>query len=147
MINLLITKPDRALLAATSICLAIFSANAQVPYVKTQVAGPVRATTATLNGMAVPRSNATVAWFEWGTDTSYGNVTPSQSIGSGVRVVRVNQVLSNLVEGGVYHFRLVDSNSVGVTTGFDFMFTTGMKIQNWGSHRFGYPAIPAIRQG
>jgi hypothetical protein len=117
---------------------------AQLPYVKTQMAGPVRATTATLNGMAVPRTNATTAWFEWGTDRTYGNTTAPQDIGNGVRVVRVSQAISNLVEGAVYHFRLVASNSVGVVPGFDFMFTTGMKVQNWGgSFANGFPLVPA----
>jgi hypothetical protein len=142
MINVFITKPSRALLVA-SIALTIFSANAQAPHAKTQVAGPVRATTATLNGMAVPRGTVTTAWFEWGTDRTYGSSTSPQNIGNGIRVVRVSESLAGLIEGEVYHFRLVASNSFGVTRGFGFMFTTGMKIQNWGSYLAGLPTVPA----
>src|SRR2546423_13820434 len=99
------------------------SAQAQAPYAKTQLAAPVRATTATLNGMAVPRGQPTFAWFEWGTNTAYGNVTAPQYVSNGTHVVRVTSPLIDLIEGGIYHFRLVASNSVGVTRGFDFTFT------------------------
>lgn len=115
---------------------------AQAPYGFTQAAGPVRATNATLNGMAVPRGDATTAWFEWGADSTYGNSTAPQSIGSGALVVRVSSALPGLTEGGMYHFRLVASNSVGVTRGFDSMFTTGMRAQNWGPFTYGSPIIP-----
>lgn len=115
--------------------------NAQVPYAHTQPAGPVRAMAATLNGMAVPRGNATVAWFEWGTNASYVNRTDPQAIGNGMRVVRVTAALPDVVEGGGYHFRLVASNSIGVARGFDTRFTTGMRVANWGSFSFSLPAI------
>lgn len=136
-------KSLRTFLALLSALLVgTFSSIAQVPYVNTQVAGPIRATTATLNGMVVPRGRATTAWFEWGIDRSYGNTTTPQNIGLGTHVIRVREPLAGLVEGRVYHFRLVASNSVGVARGFDFMFTTGMKIQSWGSFYFGFPPIP-----
>src|SRR5262245_24876813 len=48
-------------LALGAVCLATISAHAQLPYVKTQVAQPVRATSATIHGMAVPRGNPTTA--------------------------------------------------------------------------------------
>jgi hypothetical protein len=128
--------------ALFSVILATASTFAQSPFAHSQQAAPVRATTATLNGMAVPRSSPTTVWFEWGTDTSYGNTTGPQTIGNGIHVVRVQAPLVNLVEGGIYHFRVVASNSVGVTRGFDSMFTTSMKVQNWGSFSEGLPVMP-----
>jgi hypothetical protein len=114
---------------------------AQAPYVKTQEAGPVRATHGTLNGMAVPRGQQTIAWFEWGTNTNLENVTPPQALGNGIHVVRVSAQIADLVEGGVYHFRLVASNSLGVVRGFGMRFTTGMRVANWGSFDFHPPII------
>ncbi len=140
-------SPRVRLVAAVAVCLTALSVHAQSPFVKTQVAQPVRATNATINGMAVPNGNATMAWFEWGTDRNYGNTTAPQSIGNGSGVVRVSSPLTGLAEGGVYHFRLVASNSVAVVNGFDFMFTTAMKVQHWGSfNAYGatqFPNVPA----
>jgi hypothetical protein len=136
------TKYLVALLSGAISLLVSQSVQGQAPYAKTQVAAPIRATTATLNGMAVPRGQQTYAWFEWGTNTTYGNVTAAQYISNGTHVVRVTNLLTGLIEGGVYHFRIVASNSVGVTRGFDFMFTTAMKIQNWGYWLLGPPQIP-----
>jgi hypothetical protein len=135
-----LTSAGRLLLIAA--CFGASLANAQLPLTKTQQAGPVRATNATLNGMAVPKGNATMAWFEWGTDRNYGNTTAPQDIGSGNGVVRVSAPLVGLTVGGVYHFRLVASNPVGVALGFDFMFTTAMRVQNWGSYNGALPVIP-----
>src|ERR1043166_3987028 len=136
------TKYLVALLSGAISLLVSQSVQGQAPYAKTQVAAPIRATTATLNCMAVPRGQQTYAWFEWGTNTTYGNVTAAQYISNGTHVVRVTNLLTGLIEGGVYHFRIVASNSVGVTRGFDFMFTTAMKIQNWGYWLLGPPQIP-----
>lgn len=83
-----------------------------------------------------------MAWFEWGGDRNYGYTTVPQDVGNSNHVVRVSAALVNLLEGGVYHFRLVASNSVGVTPGFDSMFTTGMKVQHWGSFSDGVPVVP-----
>src|SRR5205085_2501150 len=38
---------------------------------------------ATLNGTVNPRAFSTVAWFDWGATTSYGNATPLTSLGQG----------------------------------------------------------------
>jgi hypothetical protein len=99
--------------------------------------------------MAVAKGNPTVAWFEWGTDRTYGLTTPPQDIGTGTHVVRVSAPLVDLVDGGVYHFRLVASNSIGVKVGFDSMFTTGMKVQQWGSFTDwgSFTPVPSVPPG
>ncbi len=114
----------------------------QQPVARTQPAGPVRAVSAQLNGMALTKGLDTTAWFDWGPDRAYGNSTLATNIGSGIRVVRVSTLLEGLTEGGVYHCCLVVSNSAGVARGFDAGFTTGMRVQNWGSFSAGPPLVP-----
>src|SRR5829696_5971319 len=48
---------------------------AQAPASFTQAGGPIAQSDATLNGMAVPNGTPTEAWFEWGTDFNYGQLT------------------------------------------------------------------------
>src|SRR5688500_12472530 len=110
-------------LAAALAFLIVVNASSQVPYATTQRPGPVLSTTATLNGMATPRGNATTAWFDWGPDASYGFSTAATNIGSGTRVVRVSAVVGPLAVGAVYHCRLVSSNTLGVAVGADTLFT------------------------
>jgi Regulator of chromosome condensation (RCC1) repeat len=113
------------------------------PVAFSQPAGPVRATAATMNGMAWVKGYSSVAWFEWGADAQYGGQTEAASIGNGTEVIRVSAPITELAEGGVYHFRLVVSNALGVAHGMDQRFTTGMRIQNWGSYPDGLPSVPA----
>lgn len=92
---------------------------------------------ATINGMASPNGLDSVAWFEWSTNTSarstttipYSHSTPAQSVGNGVGVVRVSATLTNLHAGFAHRFRLVVSNSSGVTYGFEQHFVTGGTIR------------------
>ena len=93
------------------------------PSVTTLPASGVSQTTATLNGMANPKGAATSAWFEWGTTTNYGNVTPPQALGSGTGDLSFSDVLTGLNAGVTYHFRAVGSNNLGlVVVGADQSF-------------------------
>jgi alpha-tubulin suppressor-like RCC1 family protein len=118
-----------ALLAFT---IASSSHGQQAPVSRTLPAGPIRATNAVLNGMALSRGAATTVWFEWGSDATYGYSTDATNVGSATAVACVSAPITNLITGGVYHYRTVSSNSVGITRGFDVQFTTGMRIQTWG---------------
>jgi hypothetical protein len=110
---------------------------AAAPFANTQPAAPITATTATVNGMASPNGLASVAWFEWSTNTSgistssipYSHASPAQSVGDGVGVVRLSVTLTNLRAGFPYRYRLVVSNVVGVTQGFEQHFVTGGTVQ------------------
>lgn len=106
------------------------------PYVATQSAGPVSRTNATVNGMVTPRGIGTTCWFEWGTNSSYGQFTAPTSVGSGSNVVRVSAALDNLLTNSVYRFRLVASNSAGTTYGMERRLTTGHRIATWGEAGF-----------
>jgi len=131
------------LIAAGTTAAATCHASALAPVAFTQPAGPIRATTATLAGMAVAQGSPTTAWFEWGTDATYGQTTDPVSVGQGKQVVRVTAPLTNLMTGGVYFFRLVGSNAVGIARGQEQRFTTGMRLQIWGCFVDGLPATPA----
>ena len=102
------------------------------PYAATQAPGPVMETSATLNGMATPNGLPTQAWFEWGTNTSYGQVTSPVDVGEGVNVVRVSVPIVDLVPARIYWCRLVCSNAVGLVYGNDLPLITGGRVTAWG---------------
>ncbi len=121
-----------------------FSAHAQSPsYAATQSAAPITPTSATLNGMAAPNGYDTVAWFEWGTNSGYGQVTSPVSLGNGFTVVPVSTTISNLPTLGVFQCRLVVSNSAGVLSAAPVQFTTGQRVTQWGVTSDGEMPIAA----
>ncbi|PYJ01789.1 MAG: hypothetical protein DME25_17490, partial [Verrucomicrobia bacterium] len=77
---------------------------------------------ALLNGDVNPGGASTVAWFEWGTNTSYGNATPSIAVGSGLENVSVSAPLTGLSPRVAYHYRIVATNSAGRAFGEDSFF-------------------------
>ncbi len=79
---------------------------------------------AIISGGAIPNGSMTSIWFEWGTTSSYGNTTATQSIGGGYTEGRVVQVLTALSPATVYHFRVVAQNSLGTSLGNDGTFAT-----------------------
>ena len=94
------------------------------PVVTTTPATSVTASSATLNGTVNPNGAATTNWFQWGTNTSYGNVIAAASTGSGNSAVPVTATLGSLVPGTTYHFRAVAYNGGGTNFGSDLNFTT-----------------------
>src|SRR5579859_1503169 len=131
-----------SILIATGLLVTACSLHGQTPWAATQAAALVTPSSATINGMAVPRGLSTSAWFEWGPDSNYNQATSPIDIGSGVKVVRVSATLNGLGPGA-YHYRLVTLNSSGVAYGADHQFTTGMKISTWGDYIYGRLQIPA----
>jgi len=77
---------------------------------------------ATLNGAVIPNGAVSAAWFEYGTDTNYGYATPSTLVSTS-HAMALNVTVNGLVSGTTYHYRLVASNSAGITTGGDMTFT------------------------
>jgi hypothetical protein len=94
------------------------------PTATTTAATFVSSGAATLKGSANPNGLTTTAYFQWGTTTSYGNTTVSQSAGSGTTAVALAQALSGLSTSTTYHYRLVATNSKGTSYGADVAFTT-----------------------
>lgn len=95
-----------------------------LPSVSTGSASSVGTNSATLNATVNPNGLSTTAWFEYGTTTSYGATTSSQSTGSGTGAVSVAQSPSSLTADTTYHFSTVAQNSVGTSYGTDQTFTT-----------------------
>lgn len=136
------TRSYSAWFAAFLFMLTVNPAHSQSPWAATRPAGPVTASSATLNGMATARGQSTDAWFEWGTYAGYGNSTTITNIASSGQVVRLSVPLSDLAPGATYHYRLVASNTVGVTYGMDTLLTTGTRIATWNSPDVPFPSIP-----
>jgi hypothetical protein len=104
-----------------------FTTQNAVVGVATAPATGVTRHTATLNGSFDPDGVDTHYFFEWGTDTSYGNMTaapPGVDAGSTPGTVSESAPISGLSVETTYHFRLVATNSFGTTVGEDQSFTT-----------------------
>ena len=87
-------------------------------------AAAITGTQATLQGSVNPGGLATLAWFKWGTNTSYGNLTTAANLSATNTALAVSAAVSNLTPGWTYHFCLAASNSDGATVGGDQNFTT-----------------------
>ena len=93
------------------------------PVVTTNPATNVTASSAKLNGSLDPHGLTTTVHFQWGTTTSYGHTTPTQTqTGNTYRNITAN--ISGLTTHHTYHFRIVATNSAGMKVGGDRTFTT-----------------------
>ena len=93
------------------------------PVVITNPATNVTASAATLQGALDPHSLTTTVHFQYGTTTSYGHVTASQTqTWNTYRHIASN--ITGLVAHTTYHFRIVATNSGGTRMGSDRTFTT-----------------------
>ncbi len=131
---------NRSLSATNSFTVTVFSVFA--PFAFTQPAQAVTGTNAQLNGMATPNGLPTTAWFQWGTNTLYGNQTPPVGVGAGFNVVYTTNLISGLVTNVAYHFRLVASNALGVVYGFDQILDEA-NVVVWGDNFAGQLNVPA----
>lgn len=92
--------------------------------VETLSASSLTPDSATLNAIVNPEGNETIAWFEWGTTTNYGQLTGTQSLVGGSSNLDFSQVLTGLTIQATYQFRGVASNISGVFLGTNRSFTT-----------------------
>ena len=67
---------------------------------------------ATLFTFINPNALPTGAWFQWGTNTAYGNTTPIVNCGGGPVAVQISALLSSLSPATVYHCRVVATNAL-----------------------------------
>jgi hypothetical protein len=112
------------------------------PFAFTQPATAVTGTNAQLNGMATANGLPSTAWFQWGTDTTYGSNTPPVSIGTSFSVFYTTATISGLVPNVPYHFQLVVSNSLGVIYGFDQILDEATVVA-WGANILGAATVPS----
>jgi plastocyanin len=93
------------------------------PVVVANGATNVTSSSATLIATVDPHGLTTSVHFQFGTTTSYGSTTPSQSkIGNTYQTASAN--ISGLTASTTYHFRIVATNSAGATVGSDRTFVT-----------------------
>jgi hypothetical protein len=89
---------------------------------------------ATLNGSFTGDGSEVHYFFEWGATSAYGHTTPlppGASAGSGTGTVNVAPVhISGLHGATTYHYRLVVSNTSGISRGQDEGFTTPDAVTN-----------------
>jgi alpha-tubulin suppressor-like RCC1 family protein len=95
------------------------------PTVTTQAASGITTSDAQLNATVNPEGTDTYSYFEWGTDTTYGNSTPIQNLGNGTADTSPFDTLAGLAEATTYHYRAVAYNAAGITYGADQSFITG----------------------
>lgn len=89
---------------------------------RTDAPSAVTPTTATLNGSFDADDDGTHYYFEWGTDTSYGNTTavpPGIDVGSTPGMKQRSAGISGLSSYTRYHYRIVAANSLGTSYGED----------------------------
>ena len=81
---------------------------------------------ATLNGLVRPNGLTTTFFFEYGTNTDYGQRGPIQIQFSSVTEAVTNYVATNITANTLYHFRLVANNPNGEALGEDqtFVYST-----------------------
>ena len=109
---------DGVIPGQTLIQLRIFEPRG--PEVK--IASSITPTSAVLNG-TIPDFNTalTKAWFEWGTNGNYNNMTPVQFLKTGTNDVNFSAVISGLTTNA-YSYRLAISNCFGLARSPNQMF-------------------------
>ena len=104
------------------------SSNAVLTVVPNQVttlpSSSISAAGAVLNGSIILGSDETVAWFEWGTDTNYGNIAGDTIVPGYNGSNSISAALTGL-PGNIYHYRLDASNDFEFVYGQDQSFTVG----------------------
>ncbi|NIM12420.1 MAG: hypothetical protein GTO45_09925 [Candidatus Aminicenantes bacterium] len=102
------------------------------PNVQTNPATAIGADTATLNGTVRAGGYVTTVWFEWGTNTNYGNtvpgsITPIDPINFPDPNANITEfaVLTQLANNTTYHYRIKAQNVNGTSYGQDMTFTIG----------------------
>jgi hypothetical protein len=77
-----------------------------------------------LNAIVNPDNGATAYWFQYGTNTSYGKFTPTNTLAVVSGPVSVANVVTGLLQGTVYHYQIVATNLAGTSLATDTNFST-----------------------
>jgi DNA-binding beta-propeller fold protein YncE len=93
-------------------------------YAITEAVSGVKAGEATLRGTVNAESLPSSYYFEYGTTKAYGSKTAETSAGSGITNQLVSKTVTGLAAATTYHYRVVETNSTGTTTGEDKTFST-----------------------
>jgi uncharacterized repeat protein (TIGR01451 family) len=106
------------------------------PSAVTYSASSIGQNSGTLNGTVNPNGLSTTAWFEWGSNSSLGSVTGSQSVGNGTSHSNISTFLGSLSTNTTYYYRVVAQNSAGTSYGSIVSFTT-----SYGGSQGGAPSV------
>jgi len=104
----------------------MFTTLVVAPTVTTLAASGITAANASLNGMVNPNGGATTTWFQYGTATTYGSFSATNTLAAANTGLNVTQLIAGLSPATVYHYRSVATNSAGITYGSDQSFTTSV---------------------
>jgi hypothetical protein len=91
------------------------------PLATTEPVGEILGTYVTLTGAVVSQGPGSF-YFQYGTSTAYGSVTPTLPLGSSTKPQLLGTTLS-LAPGTTYHYRIVATNLVATVIGADQVFT------------------------
>ena len=95
---------------------------------KTEAATNITNIGATLNGTVNANNLSTFVTFEYGINSSYGSTKESiPNTITGGNSISVSAIITGLISGQIYHFRVVTKNSDGTAYGDDVTFTTSVK--------------------
>jgi phosphodiesterase/alkaline phosphatase D-like protein len=96
------------------------------PIATSDAATSISENNATLNGTVIPNGLATLAWFEYGTDSALltHSDSPDQDVGNGLVAQSPSTDLSGLAPGTTYYFRVCAENSGGYSEGQIMNFAT-----------------------
>jgi hypothetical protein len=101
-----------------------FTTGAVKPSIEAEAITDITVSSAELTALVNPNGTATSYHFEYGTTTGYGASIPAApaGIGAGRTGIKVYAVLPEREANETYHWRIVASNTAGVSTGPDETF-------------------------
>jgi arabinogalactan endo-1,4-beta-galactosidase len=94
------------------------------PLALTLAATNTTATNTILNAQAYANGAPSAAYFEWGTTTNYGNLTPANILAANYLGQNVAATITNLTPFTTYHFQEVVTNAAGTNYGGDLTVVT-----------------------
>lgn len=113
------------------------------PVAATAAATLIHPGQAMLNATINPNNTNNVLtsyWFQYGTNTSYGSLTPAGSVPIGTSLGAVGTLVTGLPRGVTNHFCVVASNVFGQSVGTDLSFNVPQGLTNTsGSTGAGQP--------
>ena len=108
---------------------AVFLAN--LPAIGANAAINLTPMSARLTAQINPIGADTTAYFQWGLTSAYGNLSPTQDLGSGDLAISDFADISGLTPNTQYHFRVVATSSRGTSQGSDYSFVTPQGTFSW----------------
>jgi hypothetical protein len=95
-----------------------------IPAGTNSTATKITASSAQLNAIVNPDNGVTAYWFQYGTNTSYGKFTPTNTLAVVSGPVSVANLVTGLLQGTVYHYQIVATNLAGTSLVTDTNFST-----------------------